>query len=137
MKHPEGLAERQESRRRLEALLPVIEAVEKGYTFPRASGDAGSGTQVIHIKAISDFRENVLRIIQGLEDSIAETEATERLAEARAAVADFKFDPGIVILRHRAGIERDATIVKRWGPRYDALYNRWRAVLGEFTDVTA
>ena len=83
LKHPEGLAERQESRRRLEALLPVIEAVEKGYTFPSAPGDVDNGALVIRIKAIGDFRENVLRIIQGLDDSIAESEATERLGGRR------------------------------------------------------
>lgn len=140
LRHPEGLTERRESRRRLEALVPVIEAVEKGYTFPRTSpddDDVDSRAPVLRIKAIADLRGNVLRIIQGLDDSIAESEASERLAEARAAVADFKFDPGIIILRHRAGIEKDATIVKRWGLIYDALYNRWRAILGEFTYVTA
>ena len=137
MKHPEGLAERRESRRRLETLVPVIEAVEKGYTVPRAPGDPEYEDPLIHIRAIVDFRSDVLRIIRELDASIAESEATERLAEARGAVANFKFDPGIEMLRHRAEIEKDTTLVKQWGPRYDALYDRWRTVVGEFTDVIA
>ena len=117
-------------------MAPTIDTVVKGFSFPRASGDPGSGVEVIRIRKLVEFQENVLRIIQRLNESIEESEAAEKLAKAQAAVMDFKFDPGIIILRHRAGIEKDATIIKSWRPKYNASYNQWRAIVEEGTNVT-
>ena len=74
MEHPSDLGERQESRRRLEALIPVIEAVRTGYEAPNNAESCWEG-----IKALRHFQEDVSKILKRLGESIEAEEVSEKL----------------------------------------------------------